>query len=376
MVSRQALNKYNPRGSFEDIRLEIKTALTYSPRDQIPVREMAPLNVKREAGVDYKLRNRTPMFLSGQESGRHYLVLKSADLNKTLPLLASSILTTIISLWNKHIPSLFSNLWHYFNDFLEARSVQTIRFTSERYRNDEVMSQNWIYFSSILVLILFLSNIIPTANAVGLGLNRPQQRQPQTSPFSDPARTGVESVPPADDSTIVIRTVEAPAPVQQPVQPFGLPPLKPYQYNVHPMNPDPQQPAYVPVYYPNHNYYRVYGPWGYPETRVFGNCGPYNSRRNSQQNRQKNGNRRRKMRQRGEKCPKICDTCIKTHDLEKAKDELQKRFAFHAKPALQNSDSVEALFKYMDGNNDGSISLTELQNYLLLHNIISPEVPK
>lgn len=343
---------------------------------------MAPLNVKREAGVDYKLQNRTPMFLAGQESGRHYLVLKSTDLNNALPLLASSILTTITSLWNKHIPSLFSNLWHYFNDFLEARSVQTIRFPSERYRNDEVMSQNWIYFSLILVLILFLPNLIPTANAVGLGLNRPQQgsyqRQPPTSPFSDPVRTGVESVPSSDDSTIVIRTVEAPAPVQQPGQPFGLPPIKPYQYNVPPMNPDLQQPAYVPVHFPNYNYYRVYGSWGYPESQVFGNCGPYNSRRNSHQNRQKNGNRRRKERQRGEKCQKICDACIKTHNSnhEKAKDELQKRFAFHAKPALQNTDSVEALFKYMDGNNDGSISLTELQNYLLLHNIISPEVPK
>ncbi|VDO03343.1 unnamed protein product [Rodentolepis nana] len=320
------------------------------------------------------------MFLVGQESGRHYLVLKSTDLYKNLPLLASSILTTIFSLWNKHIPTLFSNLWHNFNEILGARSIQTIRFPSERYRNDEVMSRNWIYFYSILVLILFLSNLIPTANAGVLGLGRSQQGshqlQPQTSPFSDPANTGVESVPSPDDSTIVIRTV--PVSVLQPVQPIGLPSMKPYQFLVPPMNPEPQQPAPVPVYYPNYNYYPVYGSRGYPKSQFFGNCGPYNSRRNSQQNRQKNGNRRRKERRKGEKCPKVCDTCIKTHDLkhEREKDELQKRFAFHAKPALQNTNSVEALFKYMDGNNDGSISLTELQNYLLLHNIISPEVPK
>ncbi|VUZ51552.1 unnamed protein product [Hymenolepis diminuta] len=324
-----------------------------------------------------------PMFLAGQESGRHYLALKSVDRYKNTPFLTSSFLTATVSLWNIHFLSRFSNLWHYFNDFWEAPSVRTINFSSERYRDGGVMSQNRIYFSSILVLILFLSSLVPTVSAVGLGLNRQQQsshqRQPQDPPFYDPARTGAESVSSNDDSTIVVRTREASAPIQQPPQPFGGPVISPYQYNVPPMNPGPQQPLLVPVYYPNYKYYPVYGgSWVYPETRLVGNFGSYNLRRNLQQNRQKNGNRRRKERQRGGKCPKVCDTCIRTHDLdqERENDELQRRFAFHVKPSLHDMDSVEALFKYMDGNNDGSISLTELQNYLLLHNIISPEAPK
>ncbi|VDL19076.1 unnamed protein product [Hymenolepis diminuta] len=333
---------------------------------------LAPINVKPEVGVDHRLQNRMPMFLAGQESGRHYLALKSVDRYKNTPFLTSSFLTATVSLWNIHFLSRFSNLWHYFNDFWEAPSVRTINFSSERYRDGGVMSQNRIYFSSILVLILFLSSLVPTVSAVGLGLNRQQQsshqRQPQDPPFYDPARTGAESVSSNDDSTIVVRTREASAPTQQPPQPFGGPVISPYQYNVPPMNPGPQQPLLVPVYYPNYKYYPVYGgSWVYPETR-----------RNLQQNRQKNGNRRRKERQRGGKCPKVCDTCIRTHDLdqERENDELQRRFAFHVKPSLHDMDSVEALFKYMDGNNDGSISLTELQNYLLLHNIISPEAPK
>lgn len=123
--------------------------------------------------------------------------------------------------------------------------------------------------------------------------------------------------------------------------------------------------------YPDHYLYRpypAYQPWFPPSLKK-----PGNERRRGKKKRQNNG------------CPKICETCGRRQGARKSpvidplidneRAALQRRFSNHLKPAAHHAEPVQALFSYMDGNGDGVISFQELQNYLLLHNIISPDLP-
>ncbi|KAM7537900.1 hypothetical protein Aperf_G00000078790 [Anoplocephala perfoliata] len=321
-----------------------------------------------------------PMLLADQKSGTRFTALKSSDQYRKAPLPSYPLLAAALSKWSINPFSSSTHLWHCSSAFLyvseasTSPNIQTIRAPLGRYRNVGSMSQNRTYFSSVLVLII-LASLLPT-KAAGLGLPLQQhnsaQHLLQSSPFYDPDRLGSDSVPPVDDSTIKIRTRD-PSPAHKPAQ-LGGPPIDQFLYSAPPVESSPQQPAYVPLLFPGPYYYPFYGSaWSYPET--YGQYNPV-----SRTNRRKSGNKKRRDRYKSERCPKVCDTCVRMQerdlDQEKERDELQKRFATHVKPSLQHRNSVEALFKYMDGNDDGSVSLTELQNYLLLHNIISPDIPQ
>lgn len=266
-----------------------------------------------------------PMFLAHQKSGSRFTALKSSDLSRKAPLLTFPLLTATLSKWSINLFSSFTNLWLHFSAFLcalgasTAHSIQTISVPLGRYGDVGSMSRNRIYFSLILVLILLLASLFPTAKAVGLGLTHQQhssaQHRLQSSPFYDSERSGADSVPPVDDSTIKIRTRDS-TPVLQPRQ-LGGPAIDPFLYSAPPVDSGPQRPAYVPVLVPGSYYYPVYSsPWGYPETRIVGTYSQYNSvpRRTSQTNRRKSGNKKRRDKFKGEKCPKICDTCVRIQD--------------------------------------------------------------
>ncbi|VDK46004.1 unnamed protein product [Taenia asiatica] len=294
-----------------------------------------------------------------------------------------------------------------------------------------------------LVILVLLLSLLPTAKAFGLGhfhqQRNPTLHRPASPPLYDLERATDGTL--TEDSTVKIRTREVenhppPPPLPSiPLQQVENPVAEPWLYNVPPVDPNLQRAAaFTPVFVPNYNYYAFGTPWSYPETRLVGAYAPaaspvsqwnpqahYYYSRNPAQYRRKPGDKKRRDKYKGEKCQKICETCLRNYDgadvdIDKERAILQQRFALHIKPSMKHKESVEALFKYMDGNSefissnfspsvfnlapglshlqrptpsaslnfvsflcvldDGAISFTELQNYLLLHNIISPEVPQ
>ncbi|KAH9282371.1 hypothetical protein ECG_04997 [Echinococcus granulosus] len=395
------------------LRLFLLLIIVFSPADNPTWRAFndlylpgkATINVIRAVGGVFKLQPLTPMLLAEEETGRRETVHILAD-NKEEAHLLSPLLSTAQHLCTSSHEGLdFNEVLAYLHIFtallrpfriIACPSDKTISKT-ERIKNDGSAQENRNFppltLVHLVILVLLLS-LLPTANAFGLGQTRQQRNQalhrPASAPLFDPERT-VDGVP-VEDSTVRIRTREVGNHPSTPLQQVENPAADPWLYGVPPVDPSVQRPAYTPVFVPNYNYYTVYGtPWVYPETRLVGTYSPSPAvpqwppqayyPRNSVQHRRKTGDRRRKDKYKGEKCPKICETCLRSYDgtdveVDKERALLQQRFALHVKPSMKHKESVEALFKYMDGNNDGTISFTELQNYLLLHNIISPDVPQ
>ena len=171
-------------------------------------------------------------------------------------------------------------------------------------------------FSILLyVIVAFcLLGLLPTVHGVGLGLTRKQRSPPQqmspSSPFHENERP--MNTPLEEDQTIKIRTRDvenAPLPVGSGVDPW--------LYNVPPVEPTSQQLAFVPAFVPNYHYYTVYRTWDYPEARVVGPYGAQASQwspRMLNQNRRKANGKRRKDKYKGERCPKFCESCIRSHE--------------------------------------------------------------
>ncbi|VDM34198.1 unnamed protein product [Hydatigera taeniaeformis] len=346
------------------------------------------------------------MLLAEEETGRRETALTLADRKEVAHLLPPLLSTAQHSCTSTQGRVDFANVRAYLHTFtallrsfgiLVCPSDETIS-EPVRTKNNESAQENRspppFALIHLIIIVLLLFNLLPTTNAFELGQIRQQRNPTLLRPVSPPLFDSERSADgvPTEDSTVKIRTrdVENPPRVALPQVDNSI--ADPWLYNVPSVDSSVQRPALTPVFVPNYNQYAVYSPlWSYPETRLVGAYGPpppvphwpsqpYYSR-NSAQFRRRLGERRRKEKYKGEKCPKICDTCLRSYDgtdvdVDKERAILQQRFALHVKPSMKHKESVEALFKYMDGNNDGSISFTELQNYLLLHNIISPDIPQ
>ncbi|BHF66449.1 hypothetical protein SprV_0200946600 [Sparganum proliferum] len=173
----------------------------------------------------------------------------------------------------------------------------------------------------------------------------------------------------------------------QDANPQWAPAPRPLQSNAYisPSQPDPR------YYSPSQNYYS-YLPqeapgavWLYPDHYLYRPYPAYHPWYAPSVSKPANERRKGKKRRQNNNCPRICETCGRrqgarknpTNDpvIDTERAALQRRFSNHLKPAVHHAEPVRALFSYMDGNGDGVISFQELQNYLLLHNIISPDLP-
>ncbi|KAL5964207.1 hypothetical protein TSMEX_008066 [Taenia solium] len=223
---------------------------------------------------------------------------------------------------------------------LVCPSDKTIIEQPVRIRNDGSAQENRNFSPLILVhlvILVLLLSLLPTVKAFGLGhfhqQRNPTLHRPASPPLYDPERATDGTL--TEDSTVKIRTRE----VENPPPPPPLPPnplqqvenplVEPWLYNVPAVDPNLQRAAaFTPVFVPNYNYYTVYGtPWSYPETRLVGAYAPsappvsqwnpqaqYYYTRNPAQYRRKPGDKKRRDKFKGEKCQKICETCLRGYD--------------------------------------------------------------
>ncbi|VDD79941.1 unnamed protein product [Mesocestoides corti] len=378
----------------------------------------ASIDVNRVVGGVCELQPITPMLLTGKESERRATSLYSTGPDKTLIVpVQTTTATQSLKCTPTHgfirlgsdLPRIPQRVLFLFLN-TDTNSLSPVRISpcqiSETINNSEKKSQflsanhpvnndgsmsqtrslhvrlrqsvpekfqtSWTLLQlSILFLMLTL---LPTTQSASLGLSHTKQSASLRSPppYYDPGSTprDNENSPP-DDQTIKIRTRDvAPSPLTANQE--GAP-IDPMFYNAPALGPNAQRTPYSPVFIPNYNYYTMYGGgWGYPETRLlsYGSAyvpppppqwpqQQYYPRPPGNQRRKPSG-RRRKDKSKGDKCPKVCDSCIKQYDngglsfsdadTNTERAALQRRFSQHVKPSMRHKDSVQALFKYMDGN--------------------------
>lgn len=241
-----------------------------------------------------------------------------------------------------------STLLRPFGVLVVCPSDKTISEPVRSSRNDGSAQENRksppLTLVQLVILLLLLLSPLPTAKAFGLGQilqpRNPTLHRPASPALSDPER-GVDDEP-AEESTVKIRTRDVENPPPPPPLPSGIPLQQvenhmadPWLYNVPIVDPNLQRGVpFTPVYVPNYNYYTAYGtPWGFPETRLVGAYAPpappmsqwtpqsqhysysyYHHSRNPAPSRRKPSERKRKEKYKGEKCQKICETCLRSYD--------------------------------------------------------------